>query len=94
MTEDEKNTVFGSPWEEKGFYDDYDSATEVKNMFLDMPTRCQAKVKRMSDGRYLVKVRDLDKILSNEKRNKKNGKSSKRNKKDTGERKFDPSASI
>ena len=82
----------GKTWTSKGLYDSFDEADEVRNLFLDSSPEVQAKVRRTAKGKFLVKTRVHPDFEPKEE--KKNGKNSRRNKKDPGRRMYDASASF
>jgi hypothetical protein len=82
----------GKPWDKKGLYDTFEEADEVRQLYLDVSEEVQAKVRRTAEGKFLVKTRINPDFESKEK--KKSGKNSRRNKKDSGRRMYDASASF
>jgi len=83
----------GKTWTSKGLYDSFDEADEVRNLFLDSSPEVQAKVRRTAEGKFLVKTR-TNPDFEPKKEKKKSGKNSRRNKKDSGRRMYDASASF
>ena len=87
------NEILSKPWDKKGLYDTFEEADEVRFLYLDASEEMQAKVRRTAEGKFLVKTRTRP-DLEPKKEKKKNGKNSRRNKKDPGRRMFDASADL
>ena len=83
----------GKPWDKKGLYDTFEEADEVRQLYLDVSEEVQAKVRRTAEGKFLVKTR-INPDFEPKKEKKKSGKNSRRNKKDSGRRMYDASASF
>jgi len=83
--------MIGRPWDKKGMYDTFEEADEIRHLYLDVSEETQAKVHRTADGKFLVKTRTHP-DFEPKKEKKKNGKNSRRNKKNPGRRMFDASA--
>ena len=81
----------GKPWENKGLYDTFDEANEVRELYLDASEEVQAKVRRTAAGKFLIKTRTHP-DFEPKKEKKKSGKNRRRNKKDSDRRMFDASA--
>lgn len=79
----EVNNNFNKSWKIHGKYDDYTSAAAVKTEILQDETM-QAKIRRRSTGKFVVKTRVSPEHQIKLKEQKKNGKSKRRNKKTTG----------
>ena len=95
-------TVNNKPWKNESYHDTFESADAIRHKLIRIwktdPKHegMQVKVKWLeSKNKFAVKTRmDPNLIKEVPKEEKKNGKSRKRNKKDTGGRMFDPTASI
>ena len=58
MSEENNNPLFGKPWENAFVYKTFKGADNKRNTILSEGT-CQVKVKRRSDGQFIVKTRPL-----------------------------------
>ena len=84
----EENKLFGRPWTDVGFFESYELAKEkVSKINSD---DMQTKIRRKSDGTYLVKCRKT----TIEVEEKKHGKGKRRNKKAPSGGKFDPTSIV
>ncbi len=90
------------PWKNESFHDTFESADAIRSKLLRIWKEnpiyegMQAKIKWMpSKSKFAVKIR-MDPNLTKDEiiKEKKNGKSRKRNKKNTSGRMFDPTASV
>ena len=81
----------GKAWDKKGIYDTFEEADEVRNLFIDSAEEVQSKVRRTSEGKFLVKTR-IHPDFEPKKEKKKSGKNRRRNKKDSDQRMYDASA--
>lgn len=95
-------TVNNKPWKNESYHDTFEAANAIRENLLYIWTNnpiyegMQVKIKWMaSKNKFAVKTR-MDPSLVKEVpiKEKKNGKSRKRNKKNTGGRMFDPTASV
>ena len=91
---------FGKPWDRASSHDSYTSANLERERLLGVWASAeeeykgmQVKVKRLANGKFVVRTR-LHPDFEPKKKEKKDGKSSKRNKKNTNGRKFDASATV
>jgi len=86
----EKNTPIGRPWTDAGYFDSYELAKQkVEKITSD---ELQTKIRRRSNGTYLVKYRKLADLVATEE--KKSGKNKRRNKKTPSGGKFDASTVV
>lgn len=95
MTE-EKKTKKGKAWTNANFSDTYEEAcTQVTTLKQNWSKKgqehMQTKIRRRSDGRFLVKYR---KDPEHSKESKENGNNSKKNKRNTKKGKFDLEAGV
>jgi len=95
MTE-EKTQKPGPKWTNDHYYNSYaDASVRVKSLLSDWQEtkqdNMQTKIRRRSDGRFLVKYRKDPAFTSKE---KKNGNSNRKNKRNSGNGKFDTQASV
>ena len=88
-------------WKNESYHSTYEQANLIRNKLLDIWTKddqhkgMQVKIKRLS-RRYVVKTRlhpDFD-VPKVEKKGKKRGKNSRRNRKNSETRMFDASATV
>ena len=94
------NNDFNKPWINESFHITFEEADSIRSKLLRIWKEdkkhegMQVKIKYMpSMNKFVVKTR-LHPDFEPKKENKKHGKNRKRNKKDTGGRIFDPTASI
>mgnify|MGYP003633594220 FL=1 len=95
-------TVNNKPWKNESFHSTFELADAIRHKLIRIwkadPKHkgMQVKVRWLeSKNKFAVKTRmDPNLIEEEPKKEKKNGKSSKRNKKNTDGRMFDPTASI
>ena len=84
--------TLSKPWDKKGLYDTFEEADEVRNLFVESSEEVQAKVRRTAEGKFLVKTRTHPDFEP--KKEKKSGKNSRRNNKNTDRRMYDASADL
>jgi hypothetical protein len=72
MSESNNNPLFGKPWENAFVYKTFKGADNKRNTILTEGS-FQVKVKRRSDGQFVVKTRVLE-VVSLKKKNKKTKK--------------------
>ena len=84
-------TMSGRPWENKGLYDTFEEAHEVRELYLDVSEETQAKIRRTAAGKFLVKTR-IHPEFEPKMEKKKSGKNRRRDKKNTDRRMYDASA--
>ncbi len=58
MSEENENSLFGKPWTSAFVYKTFKGADNKRNAIIAKGKQ-QAKVKRKSDGLFVVKTRDL-----------------------------------
>lgn len=94
-------TVNNKPWKNESFHDTFEAADAIRQKLLriwDTDSKhegMQVKIKWMeSKNKFAVKTRLHPDFEPKKEEKKKDGKSRKRNKKNTGGRMFDPTASI
>ena len=94
-------TVNNKPWKNESYHDSFEAADAIRQKLLriwkDNPKHegMQVKVKWMeSKSKFAVKTRLHPDFEAKKEEKKKDGKSRKRNKKNTGGRMFDPTASV
>jgi len=86
----ENSAPIGRPWTDAGLFNSYELAKQkVEKITSD---ELQTKIRRRSNGTYLVKYRKLADLVATEE--KKSGKNKRRNKKATGGGKFDASSAV
>ena len=90
MLKDNQSTRHGKPWNKHTSHNNYEDALKSKNDLIEVFKEefdnklAEAKIKRYSDGRYLVKTRFHElKAQAKPKKEKKRGKNSRRNRQDT-----------
>ena len=88
-------------WENQGFYETYELASEKRNELLSLWSSdeekyhgMQIKVRRRSNGSYLIKTCKTLETLRKAKKGKKGGKNSRRNRQNSERRMFDASAVV
>ena len=96
MIKSKSNLQISKPWNRDSSHNSYEFAEAARNKLLalwaDQPdeyTGMQVKVHRMSGGTYVVKTRLHPDFDRPSKEKKTRGKDSKRNKKNSNQRKFD-----
>ena len=90
MLKDKRPTRHGKPWNKHTSHDDYEGALKSKNDLIEIFKEdfenklAEAKIKRYSNGKYLVKTRFHEpEVQAKPKKEKKRGKNSRRNRQNT-----------
>ena len=90
MQTENKNKRHGKPWNKHTTHDNYEDALSSKNDLIEVfkedfeNNLAEAKIKRNSNGVYLVKTRfHTPEVQARPKKEKKRGKNSRRNRQNT-----------
>ena len=67
MSENNENPLFGKPWESAFVYKTYKDADGKRNTLLSEGNH-QVKVRRYSDGRFIVKTRAVEVLVPKKKK--------------------------
>ena len=89
MPEDKQSPRYGKPWNKHTTHDNYEDALSSKNDLIEVfkedfeNNLAEAKIKRNSNGVYLVKTRFHTPEVQARPKKKKRGKHSRRNRQNT-----------